>query len=210
MEPEVEGRVEGGATSSAHGGVVAGIGPDHAASGWSASAPLASRFRGVGSGTWDRGRLPEAALRAAGEGMAGLGAPRRLPGVPAPQLRDAAAAGGAGTRAEGPPRPLAPLEARGECTRAAPPALVAAVGPSHLVVTSESTRRRLESPAAQPLTWVNMLGFLSVLHPKLSIVEGSGRFGNLGTRVPLRRVGVHLEIEQNRDPCCLLDSPPLF
>lgn len=35
--------------------------------------------------------------------MAGLEAPPQLLGVPAPQLRDAAAAWGTGTRAEGPP-----------------------------------------------------------------------------------------------------------
>lgn len=83
--------------------------------------------------------------------MAGLAAPPQLPGVPAPQLCHAAAAGRAGTRAEGPPRLLAPLEARGECTPAAPPSLVAAVGqPSHLVITSEIARPGPKLSAAQP------------------------------------------------------------
>lgn len=84
--------------------------------------------------------------------MAGLEAPPQLPGVPAPQLcHAAAAAGGAGTRAEGPPRLFAPLEARGECTAAAPPSLVAAVGqPSHLVITSEIARPGPKLSAAQP------------------------------------------------------------
>lgn len=117
-----------GVISQANGGDLGSVWPALADSGWSALASRAPRFRGLGTSRWDREGLGEAALRAARERVAGLGALRKLPGMQAAEYRLTATAGDVWTRRERPQRPHAPLEAWGECTPGALPSFVAAVG----------------------------------------------------------------------------------
>lgn len=111
----------------ADGGPVGRTGQGHAASRRPTLVSLAWPTKGSGPGRGDRGNPAEAALRAARGDVAGAGARWQLPGKPAPQFSAAAVPGVVGARAEGPPRPHAPLAARGECAPGALFRLIAAV-----------------------------------------------------------------------------------